>query len=305
MPATPRLPDGPRAASGIGARVQGVHFALRLACAASTSLATWPGPCHHRGARRRRRRRRADLARGPRPRCKSATSPGLDRRLLPQRHAPIPSAKPPRGGGLANPPKTPKRPRRGPRPMFTLSPQQALELRGEDDVAGKAETPRSSNTPTSSTLRADAERSRATRCASASRRRGHPRAVRPAWARASTATHLLAGVHTRNPSFNKHFVFPCVLIHGRRRVVAELIDIAVRGGDAEKAGVGGALYWAVPRAHACSATKISTCAAPSSTTSPRSGPTTRSSRRRRSRSCGPTRTRTCASASRTTSASRR
>lgn len=61
---------------------------------------------------------------------------------------------------------------------------------------------------------------------------------------------LLAGVHTRNPSFNKHFVFPCVLVHGRRRVVAELIDIAARGGDAEKAGVGGALYWAVPRAHA-------------------------------------------------------
>lgn len=61
---------------------------------------------------------------------------------------------------------------------------------------------------------------------------------------------LLAGVHTRNPSFNKHFVFPCVLVHGRRRVVAELIDIAAGGGNAEKAGVGGALYWAVPRAHA-------------------------------------------------------
>lgn len=61
---------------------------------------------------------------------------------------------------------------------------------------------------------------------------------------------LLAGVHTRNPSYNKHFVFPCVLVHGRRRVVAELVDIAARGGDTEKAGVGGALYWAVPRAHA-------------------------------------------------------
>lgn len=54
---------------------------------------------------------------------------------------------------------------------------------------------------------------------------------------------VLAGVHTLNPSFNKHFIWPCTLVHGRRRVVAELIGICQSGSDLEKAGAARALYW--------------------------------------------------------------
>jgi hypothetical protein len=59
-----------------------------------------------------------------------------------------------------------------------------------------------------------------------------------------------AGVMTGNPSVNKHFIFPCVIVCGRRRVVRSLLDVFARGTDREKYGVAGALYWCrMPREH--------------------------------------------------------
>jgi hypothetical protein len=59
-----------------------------------------------------------------------------------------------------------------------------------------------------------------------------------------------AGVMTNNPSFNKHFIFPCAIVYGRRAVVRSLLDVFTRGTDREKYGVAGALYWcSMPREH--------------------------------------------------------
>jgi hypothetical protein len=54
---------------------------------------------------------------------------------------------------------------------------------------------------------------------------------------------LRAACLTVNPSFNRHFVAPCLLRFGRRRVVSELIEIARRGSDQLKIGATNALYW--------------------------------------------------------------
>ena len=54
---------------------------------------------------------------------------------------------------------------------------------------------------------------------------------------------LLAGARTRNPSFNKHFTWPCVLCHGRRIVVRELLRIFRTGSPDERAGAAHGLYW--------------------------------------------------------------
>ncbi|MDB4928152.1 MAG: hypothetical protein JWM10_636 [Myxococcaceae bacterium] len=57
-----------------------------------------------------------------------------------------------------------------------------------------------------------------------------------------------AGVLTRNVSFNKHFIFPCAILYGRRRVAESLVSIFRHGTDREKCGTAGALYWcSVPR----------------------------------------------------------
>jgi hypothetical protein len=59
-----------------------------------------------------------------------------------------------------------------------------------------------------------------------------------------------AGVMTGNPSFNKHFIVPCAIVYGRRRVLRSLLDVFVQGTDREKYGVAGALYWcSFPREH--------------------------------------------------------
>lgn len=59
---------------------------------------------------------------------------------------------------------------------------------------------------------------------------------------------LEAAADTVNPSFNKHFVAPCCIVYGRRRVVAELVDIANQGNGARITGATNALYWgAIPR----------------------------------------------------------
>ncbi len=59
-----------------------------------------------------------------------------------------------------------------------------------------------------------------------------------------------AGVMTDNPSFNKHFIFPCAIVCGRRRVVRSLLDVFARGTDREKYGVAGTLDWcSIPREH--------------------------------------------------------
>lgn len=52
-----------------------------------------------------------------------------------------------------------------------------------------------------------------------------------------------AGVLTDNPSFNKHFLFPCAIVHGRRRVMDILLELLDHGTDREKHGSAGALYW--------------------------------------------------------------
>ena len=55
---------------------------------------------------------------------------------------------------------------------------------------------------------------------------------------------LLAAARTRNPTFNKHFVAPCMLCFGRRPVMKELIRIYTTSpSKAEKAGAVQALYW--------------------------------------------------------------
>lgn len=54
---------------------------------------------------------------------------------------------------------------------------------------------------------------------------------------------LLAAARTVDPSFNKHFVVPCVLLFGRRRVVGALDEIARTGSDPLKVGAANAIYW--------------------------------------------------------------
>ncbi len=59
-----------------------------------------------------------------------------------------------------------------------------------------------------------------------------------------------AAIMTKNPSFNKHFVFPLAIIFGRRRVFERLLSIFTSGSDLEKCGVSSAVYWcSVPREH--------------------------------------------------------
>jgi hypothetical protein len=59
-----------------------------------------------------------------------------------------------------------------------------------------------------------------------------------------------AGVLTDNPSVNKHFIFPCAIVYGRREVAQSLLSTFQRGTDREKYGVAGAFYWcSVPREH--------------------------------------------------------
>lgn len=61
---------------------------------------------------------------------------------------------------------------------------------------------------------------------------------------------VAAGVATENPSFNKHFIFPAAIVHGRRRVLQALLNIFAGGSDREKYGVSGAVYWcSIPRPH--------------------------------------------------------
>jgi hypothetical protein len=55
---------------------------------------------------------------------------------------------------------------------------------------------------------------------------------------------VLAGAMTANPSFNKHFIWPCVLCFGRRRVLTELLRICQTGTNTQKAGAAEATYWA-------------------------------------------------------------
>lgn len=54
---------------------------------------------------------------------------------------------------------------------------------------------------------------------------------------------LLAACQTTDPSFNRHFVAPCVLRFGRRRVVSELMRIAQGGSNRIKVGAANAMYW--------------------------------------------------------------
>ncbi|MDO9022286.1 MAG: hypothetical protein Q8S73_31505 [Deltaproteobacteria bacterium] len=57
-----------------------------------------------------------------------------------------------------------------------------------------------------------------------------------------------AGVLTSNVSFNKHFIFPCAILYGRRRVAESLLGIFMHGTDREKCGTSGAVYWcSIPR----------------------------------------------------------
>lgn len=59
-----------------------------------------------------------------------------------------------------------------------------------------------------------------------------------------------AGALTNNPSFNKHFIFPCAISHGRRRVAECLLEVFEHGTDRERRGAAGAMYWcSVPREH--------------------------------------------------------
>ncbi|MBE8476397.1 hypothetical protein IQ210_36175 [Streptomyces sp. 3R004] len=51
------------------------------------------------------------------------------------------------------------------------------------------------------------------------------------------------GVYDPNPSFNRQFIEPAVLLYGRRRVKAALIDVLRTGSDAERAGAARAWYW--------------------------------------------------------------
>ena len=61
---------------------------------------------------------------------------------------------------------------------------------------------------------------------------------------------LAAGVSTDSPSFNKHFIWPCTIVFGRRRVMNELLRIFENGSDRQKYGVAGAVYWcSMPREH--------------------------------------------------------
>jgi hypothetical protein len=52
-----------------------------------------------------------------------------------------------------------------------------------------------------------------------------------------------AGVYTVDPSYNKQFIWPCVLCHGQRTVLEILLSIARNGSDFEKAGALNARYW--------------------------------------------------------------
>jgi hypothetical protein len=54
---------------------------------------------------------------------------------------------------------------------------------------------------------------------------------------------LRAGVRTIDPSCNRQFIFPCVLLRGARPVMAELIRIASQGSDTDIIGVVRAMYW--------------------------------------------------------------
>ncbi|MCW8380593.1 hypothetical protein [Streptomyces justiciae] len=51
------------------------------------------------------------------------------------------------------------------------------------------------------------------------------------------------GVYDPNPSFNRQFIEPAVLLYGRRRVKAALIDVLRTGSDEERAGAARAWYW--------------------------------------------------------------
>ena len=45
-----------------------------------------------------------------------------------------------------------------------------------------------------------------------------------------------ASVHTRNVSFNRHFVWPCICVGQQRRTVRELLRYCREGSNREKAG---------------------------------------------------------------------
>ena len=55
---------------------------------------------------------------------------------------------------------------------------------------------------------------------------------------------IRSGVETIDPSYNKQFIWPCLVSHGRRRVLTILQGIARNGTDFEKAGAANARYWA-------------------------------------------------------------
>jgi hypothetical protein len=54
---------------------------------------------------------------------------------------------------------------------------------------------------------------------------------------------LLAGVLTKNLSFNRWFIEPCVRSFGSRRVLEELLRYFDSGTNVEKAGAASAFYW--------------------------------------------------------------
>lgn len=57
------------------------------------------------------------------------------------------------------------------------------------------------------------------------------------------APMLLAGAAIENPSCNRDFVEPCIRSHGRRRVMAFLVDLAMHGPPSTQPGAVAALYW--------------------------------------------------------------
>ena len=54
-----------------------------------------------------------------------------------------------------------------------------------------------------------------------------------------------AAIYERDPSFNRHFVEPCLRCFGLRRTNDELLRYATAGSDFEKAGAANAFYWSL------------------------------------------------------------
>ncbi len=52
-----------------------------------------------------------------------------------------------------------------------------------------------------------------------------------------------AGATTRNPSFNRHYIWPCAMTHGRRRVLGTLLDMANDAAPDLLEGIKFATYW--------------------------------------------------------------